>query len=168
MLLIYPNNSLSRSLQSRNTIVIGSSKPWRAKEETYWSLKIVLLFIKLGRDGLEPPESFDTRFTVEGATSYALPTQSISGIRRLHSAAKIFDSVRRHDEHKDDHSTQDSFHSQSSAPLEVLWEFVLIYYVGWLVGFEPTISWVTTRRSYQLSYNHHSDPTEVCALLLHC
>ena len=27
--------------------------------------------------------------------------------------------------------------------------------MGWLRGFEPPASWTTTRRSNQLSYNHH-------------
>lgn len=30
----------------------------------------------VGREGLEPPESLDTRFTVSPATSYSLPTHT--------------------------------------------------------------------------------------------
>lgn len=32
----------------------------------------------VGRGGLEPPESLNTRFTVSPATSYGLPTQELS------------------------------------------------------------------------------------------
>ena len=45
-----------------------------------------------------------------------------------------------------DGNTEVTGHSGSEAGSEKM---------GWLRGFEPPASWTTTRRSNQLSYNHH-------------